>query len=99
MTATHDPRRWVPSVDRMLRSPVLQAALVQSPRWAVLEAVRVELEDVRAGRLAIPSEEAREAWIESLAQRAADRVGSVVEYSLKRVINATGVVLHTNLGR
>src|SRR5688572_8767345 len=100
MSATNqDPRRFVPSVDRMLRSPVLQAALEKSPRWAVLEAVRGELDGVREGRVPLPSDDGREAWIESLAARAADRIERVVEYSLKRVINATGVVLHTNLGR
>src|SRR5688572_25272344 len=100
MSATNqDPRRFVPSVDRMLRSPALQAALEKSPRWAVLEAVRGELDGVRDGNVPLPSEGGREAWIESLAARAADRIGRVVEYSLKRVINATGVVLHTNLGR
>jgi L-seryl-tRNA(Ser) seleniumtransferase len=83
----------------MLKSPLLQAALAKSPRWAVLEAVRSELDGVRRGQVALPSDDAREAWIESLAKRAADRVGGVAQYSLKHVINATGVVLHTNLGR
>jgi L-seryl-tRNA(Ser) seleniumtransferase len=99
MSASQDPRRFVPSVDRMLRSPVLRAALEHSPRWAVLEAVRDELDGVRAGRVPLPSEDGREAWIESLAARAAERVGDVGRYSLVGVINATGVVLHTNLGR
>ena len=99
MSASQDPRRFVPSVDRMLKSPVLQAALEKSPRWAVLEAVRSELDGVRAGAIELPADDAREAWIETLARRAADRVGEVVQYSLVHVINATGVVLHTNLGR
>ncbi len=99
MSAKQDLRRFVPSVDRMLRSPALQAALMRSPRWAVLEAVRTQLEAVRAGPAHPPAEDAREAWIDALAARAAARVDRVTEYSIQHVINATGVVLHTNLGR
>jgi L-seryl-tRNA(Ser) seleniumtransferase len=92
-------RRRVPSVDKILQTPVLAAALKTHPRWAIVESVRGVLEEVRSGRRAIPDEEAREAWMLDLAREASHRVVGATRSKLRRVINATGVVLHTNLGR
>ncbi|HEY7375343.1 MAG TPA: L-seryl-tRNA(Sec) selenium transferase [Polyangia bacterium] len=80
-----------PSVDRVLRAGAGVALLARFPRWAVVAAVREELAARRAGdigRAELPSLGALE-----------DRVADLVQPSLRPAINATGVVLHTNLGR
>ena len=86
--------RQLPAVDEVLRSPVGQELLAQAPKWAVLRAARAEIErlrkDLLAGRTtsATPDE-----------NRLRTAVAELLRPSLLRVINATGVVLHTNLGR
>jgi L-seryl-tRNA(Ser) seleniumtransferase len=78
-----DPRRSLPSVDRLIR------ALPELPRPLVTRAARLLLDVVREGGEAPPD------WVEAVRARVAkDDRGK-----LRRVINATGVVLHTNLGR
>jgi L-seryl-tRNA(Ser) seleniumtransferase len=56
---------------------------------------------VQAARLAIAERRAtgEPASIDDLAPLVRVRVGAVVQPSIRRVLNATGVVLHTNLGR
>ncbi|HVH01021.1 MAG TPA: L-seryl-tRNA(Sec) selenium transferase [Miltoncostaeaceae bacterium] len=80
-----DPRRALPSVDAALRWPELAAILEGAPRGAVVDAVR----DALAGR------RARGEGAEGLA----GEVAAALRPSLRRAVNATGVILHTNLGR
>jgi L-seryl-tRNA(Ser) seleniumtransferase len=83
-----DPRRAVPRTDDVLADPRLVAALDRVGREQVKAAVVGALARVRAGELA-PAEAADEA-VRHLPGSAA---------SPRAVLNATGVVLHTNLGR
>ncbi len=80
--------RGLPSVDELLRDERLEAA----PRAAAATAVRVTLErareEIRAG--ADPGD---------LADRAVRELEEARRPRLRRVLNATGVVVHTNLGR
>ncbi|HYL79985.1 MAG TPA: hypothetical protein VEU07_04180, partial [Candidatus Acidoferrum sp.] len=94
--------RSIPSVDELLSTPAVQRLLTVHPRWAVREAVREVLESyrrrLREGDL---SPEAAESLlgpggIAAVAAVAAERKAGP---SLVPVLNATGVVLHTNLGR
>ncbi len=83
MSFDSDPRRALPSVDRLLReAPDL-------PRVAATRAARALVAEVRGGGAA-PDD-----WIGALR----DRVASEGRMRLRPVINATGIVLHTNLGR
>lgn len=59
----------------------------------VTEQIRAVLRDLRAGVLAIPDSDA------GYARLVGDRLESARKPSLNRVINGTGVILHTNLGR
>jgi L-seryl-tRNA(Ser) seleniumtransferase len=81
-------RRDLPSVDRLLRSP----ELAHLPRTTALAAARAAIdearEDIAAGE--DPGD---------LAERAIALAARIETPRLRRVINATGVVLHTNLGR
>ncbi|HEV8456025.1 MAG TPA: L-seryl-tRNA(Sec) selenium transferase [Gemmatimonadales bacterium] len=85
-----DRRRQLPSVDRLLHQPAIQELLGIAPRGAVVAAVRESIEAARTRRAGPP-----ERWEEDVRERLARRAGS----SLLPVLNATGVVLHTNLGR
>jgi L-seryl-tRNA(Ser) seleniumtransferase len=85
-----DHRRRLPSVDRLLHQPAVQELLEIAPRGAVVAAVRESLAAARTRRAGPP-----ERWEDDIRERLAQRSGA----SLQRVINATGVVLHTNLGR
>ena len=87
--------RALPAVETLLRHPGLAGVLDELPRPLVLEAVRAELAEQRAKlRLGVqlPAPEA-------LAAAAADRAATAYRPLLRRVLNGTGVVLHTNLGR
>lgn len=86
-----DVRRALPAVHAVLERPHVRALLDAAPRGVVLEAVRAVLERSRAVAAA-PNEEAMDAAIAAEVARRA-------QPSLRPVVNATGVVLHTNLGR
>jgi L-seryl-tRNA(Ser) seleniumtransferase len=85
-----DRRRELPSVDRLLREPAVAAMLAEVPRPAVLRAVRETLEAARLRRAGPPED-----W----AGEIRERLAAAIRPALRPVLNATGVVLHTNLGR
>ncbi len=92
--------RGLAAVDQVLREPAVAALLERYPRDVVVRAVRTVIDRLRREII----EGGREAdaagltpahlapWVEQLVETA-------VSPSLRRVINATGVVVHTNLGR
>jgi L-seryl-tRNA(Ser) seleniumtransferase len=83
-----DPRRALPSVDRLLQEPGVQRLLTHAPRNLVVAAARDAVAAARAGIL--PAD-----WTADITARVTHRTSP----SLHPVQNATGVVLHTNLGR
>jgi L-seryl-tRNA(Ser) seleniumtransferase len=87
--------RALPAVETLLQHPVIAGALERLPRPLVVEAVRAEL---AAQRSRLKRGGAPPA-AQSLAEAAATRATAAHRPLLRRVINATGVVLHTNLGR
>ena len=87
-----DPRRDLPSVNALLESAGVRSLLEQHPRRVVLEAVR---NAVSAARNEGHAHRTEQQWLASIASA----IQSLSQPSLRRVINATGVVLHTNLGR
>jgi L-seryl-tRNA(Ser) seleniumtransferase len=87
-----DSRRDLPSVSALLETPGVKWLLEQNPRRVVIDAVRNTVERARASGEAQLTDEQ---WAENIAAAVRD----ATRPSLRRVINATGVVLHTNLGR
>ena len=84
--------RDLPSVDEVLGR--LADLLAEYPRGLVVEEIRRLLDamraEIRTGRSVDPA---------SVDARVASALAELARPSLRRVINATGVVLHTNLGR
>jgi L-seryl-tRNA(Ser) seleniumtransferase len=87
-----DPRRHLPSVSTLLERDGIRALLDRAPRSVVVDAVRATVDGARAGASAPRTDEEWVAAITAALERAQ-------RPSLRPVINATGVVLHTNLGR
>ena len=83
-----DGRRRVPRTDAVLADPRLAPALARLGRAAVKAAVAAAQDAARRGEIA--PDEVADATVAALPARAT---------SLRPVLNATGVVLHTNLGR
>ena len=94
-----DARRALPSVGALLESEGVRALMKSAPRSIVVEAVRSTIAQVREGTDVArrdddtPLDES--AWSAAVARTLARST----QPSLRRVINATGIVLHTNLGR
>ncbi|HWX53641.1 MAG TPA: L-seryl-tRNA(Sec) selenium transferase [Verrucomicrobiae bacterium] len=96
-----DLYRLLPSVDDLLRNAEIAALVEREGQPAVTEAIRAVLgqvrEEITVGHLS--SEAAVQLAIAGLADGISRQLHSALQFSLKPVINATGVVLHTNLGR
>ena len=92
--------RKIPAVDRLLNSPILMEVSTVYPRSLVLLSVNHVLEEVRRqiqeGREAINGSDL---GIESISGLVVKKLQLISRPSLRQVINATGVVIHTNLGR
>jgi|SRR5215211_2702803 len=87
-----NPLRELPSVDRLLADPRLAAEIERRGRPLVLAAARAALERLRE-ELATGFEPG------DVVERVLDELDDLARPRLRRVLNATGVVVHTNLGR
>ncbi len=88
--------RKLPSVDKLLKQNEVRALLQEHGRELTVTAIQEVLADTRqailSGLRACPK-------TTELCQRVATRLSSLLRPSLHPVINATGVIIHTNLGR
>src|SRR5579863_10508228 len=91
--------RMLPSINDLLLTETLRQP-VGSRRLRLVEAARMILDCAR-GEIAqgLHSAESLHKRIEELPARIAEEIERNSQFSLRRVINATGVILHTNLGR
>ncbi len=97
-----DPRARIPSIDAVLGTPAGQSLVERFGRPRTLEALRAVVEGVRREVGNEGGEDRLEAPVaapELYTGRAEARLEAAEVPGLRRVINATGVVLHTNLGR
>lgn len=87
--------RSLPSIDRLLSEARVERLLAEYPRDLVLEVTRDLLDEERLsiteGKPCRPAPE--------IAESIYDRVNALLTSVLRPVINASGVILHTNLGR
>ncbi len=92
--------RELPSVDELLRVPTISTLTESHGTIAVTDAARFVLarlrEEIASGLLDAP---ALRIALEGLPQAVESQLRESLSHSLQPVINATGVILHTNLGR
>lgn len=95
-TTLREALKSLPAVGEAIHHPALAEALAKHPREVVVNALREEVELRRARLLA---GEETPVDLDDFHRCVVVRVASAAAPRLKRVINATGVVVHTNLGR
>jgi L-seryl-tRNA(Ser) seleniumtransferase len=99
-TAKSELFRELPAVDELLRAPGLAALAAEEGMAAVTDAARAVLARLRqgisSGLLDPPS---LQLALEGMQGAIEEHLRRTLSYSLRPVINATGVILHTNLGR
>ena len=92
--------RKLPAVDELLRSPELAPLIAHEGLTAVTDAARAVLarvrEQIAGGHLDGAATELALSGLSSAIER---ELRQALRFSLRSVINATGVILHTNLGR
>jgi len=92
--------RSLPSIDELLREPPLAALAEKEGMPAVTDAVRQVLAQLRQEIAAERLDENRlQLALAGIAEATERQLFRDLGYSLRSVINATGVILHTNLGR
>ncbi len=98
MTQSRERLRALPSVDRLLNHAQARPLVTRFSREHLVRQCRAVLEDarraIRDGSPATPAPDD-----DALLVRLAERLESTRRPGLTRVVNATGTVLHTNLGR
>jgi len=87
--------RSLPSVDKLIRTPAVEELISQFGRTLTVEAIRAVLDEIRSGfdkNDALPE-------ISMIISRAQQYLNNWTAPTLKPLINATGIIIHTNLGR
>jgi len=96
--STKELFRKLPKVDLLLKEEKIEKLCQEYGRGFVTECIRAELDHARSLIASEKLEEA-EGYLEDFIKNVEQRVEMESEYPLRKVINATGIILHTNLGR
>lgn len=92
--------RYIPKVDEILEDKRIKESLNNVPRKLVLNSIREELdllrEEIKSNLLDKDEVKRRR---ENIINKILDRIENKNSYALRRVINGTGIVIHTNIGR
>lgn len=88
--------RTLPQVEEMLQLPEISSLRTLLPRTLLVDCVRAAIDDVRSAVLAGTCDSVD---MQVMAESVRARAIKQARPSLRRVINATGIVVHTNLGR
>src|SRR5438874_139434 len=95
-----DLYRKLPSVDELLRTPVIADLISREGPAAVTESARAVLSRLRDEiGTALVDDESLGLALSGIPSAIERELQQALRYSLRTVINATGVILHTNLGR
>jgi L-seryl-tRNA(Ser) seleniumtransferase len=89
----------IPSVDRLLKSPVIREISPPYSHNLILKAINEVLEEFRDEIKNGKAMDSSDLALERVSSAVVERLKLLDQPSLKPVINATGVVVHTNLGR
>lgn len=90
----------IPKVDEILKEPLMTRLLDKLPRVIVVDSIREEIqllrEDIKNNSITEKNIDKRIEKLPCLIEKRANKKNS---FKLRKVINGTGVVIHTNLGR
>ncbi len=89
--------RQLPKVDYLINHDEIQKMIDDYPRKIVLKMINETLDEIRKNILSELLTEAVDEKI--IIDTINNKVANYLSFSLKRVINGTGVIIHTNLGR
>jgi L-seryl-tRNA(Ser) seleniumtransferase len=95
MKAKRDPRSAIPAVDVLMRGRSMDALVQRHGRVLVIDAARGELARLRENWRATGDPPN----VDDIANACEARIARSRQPSIRRVINLTGTVIHTNLGR
>ena len=91
--------RSIPKVDIILEYDAIQTCIEKYGREIVIDAIRVEMDELRKFIGTCDSEEAAKEAITNVVSSIVKRAEKMLKPNMRRIINATGTILHTNLGR
>lgn len=92
--------RQLPAIDRLLNDPALQQLDGPLPHVLVREAAQLTIDQLRKQIIDRPEQAGQlDLSVSAVASQAAKQAEKLAQPSLRPVINATGTLLHTNLGR
>jgi L-seryl-tRNA(Ser) seleniumtransferase len=92
--------RELPSVDELLRKPDLSVLIDEHGATAVTDAARTALANIRSEIASgLLDSDSLQVALTGMHAAIEEELRRELTYSLRSVVNATGVILHTNLGR
>jgi L-seryl-tRNA(Ser) seleniumtransferase len=97
-TGDKNTLRAIPPVDDILGSADLAPLRQAHPKFPWTHCVRGVIDDFRSGKFGTVGDD-RDTVRSVILRRILDRVGELRNLGMRRVINCTGVILNTNLGR
>ncbi len=89
----------IPKVDKLLQLQGIQELITEFPRDLVIDYIREELDDIRSKIDRMDFKHLREFDENSISTDIVQHVKQHLQPNIRRCINATGIVLHTGLGR
>ncbi len=92
--------RRIPGVDALLKRDAIKSLLATHPRTLVLKGIRHTLDETRILlKKKLGSDMEKLLSLESIEEQVTRCIEGLSAYTLRPVVNATGIVVHTNLGR
>ena len=91
--------RSIPKVDVLLEDEKIKQMIEVYGRDIVIDAIRVEMDRLRKFIAKCDSEEEAREQIQNLTEQIRLQAEKIFNPNMKKIINATGTILHTNLGR
>ena len=91
--------KMIPKVDQILENDLIKILLKENSKNLVMESIHEELDDIRKNISNGFGEDIISNRITNLIENIRKNLANKKIYNLRKVINASGVVIHTNLGR
>ena len=91
--------KMIPKVDQILENDMIKILLKENSKNLVMESIHEELDDIRKNISNGCAEDVISSRITNLIENIRNNLVNKKTYNLRKVINASGVVIHTNLGR